>query len=403
MKILHVYDGHERVAIGEGSVPYVVYSLAKCSAKLGHEVTVIERRWDGTQSSEVIDGVKFVRIKLGFGSNISGTEPVYSQIKTIKGIMQIILEKLSFSLKVLLAVSSSSYDIIHFHLPFSSNILIRMSKRIKKKSVYTAHVGQENIRFSLNKSIPLLFRVFSPDLALVKMARRTVLLNEDLEKKLTSKGISKELLEVIPNGTDKPVHITTQSRKKELILRYNLNGKVVLFAGTVFPRKGIDILLKAITVLKRGDFTLVIIGRLDADVEYVKSLMKYTAENHLNVVYTGLVNYDELVSLYELADVGVLPSLEEGDPIFLKEMLALGKPLLGSRIPGIIQQILDGKNGFTFEVGDYLDLSKKLEILLDNIDLRNEFSKESMILSSNFTWERVTKKYIELYRSIVPD
>ena len=382
-------------------MPYVVFSLAKHSAELGHEVTVIERKWDGAQPFEMVDGIKFIRINLGFGSNTSNAEPVYSKINRIGGVIALVLEKLSFSLKVYSIIHNSEYDVIHFHLPFSSNLLVRMSKNIRKRAIYTAHVGQENLRFSLGTKISVFFKVLNPDLMLIKKIRKTVLLNEALRAKLMSKGLSQELFTVIPNGIERPaVPEALRMSREGLSLEYHIRSKVVLFSGTVIPRKGVDILLKAIALLKQRDYTAVIIGRLDADPDYVEHLRGFAEKNKLNVVFTGFVDYGTLVSLYEIADVGVLPSFEEGDPLSLKEMIACGIPVIGSKISGISQQILDGKNGFLFQVGDFEDLSKKLEIILNDDSLRNEFSKSSLNFSANFTWERTVKKYIDLYNSI---
>ena len=86
MKILHVYDGHERVFPGEGSVPIVVYHLAKYTAKKGHEVIVLERRWAGTNYEEEIDRIKFIRFDLSICSNISNKEVVYDQIRKPMGV-----------------------------------------------------------------------------------------------------------------------------------------------------------------------------------------------------------------------------------------------------------------------------------------------------------------------------
>jgi len=71
MKIIHVYNGHERVLPGEGSVPSAVYYVAKYTAKKGHDVTVLERRWAGTNYRDETDGIKFVRFDLNICSNIS--------------------------------------------------------------------------------------------------------------------------------------------------------------------------------------------------------------------------------------------------------------------------------------------------------------------------------------------
>jgi len=93
MKVIHVYDGHERVYPGEGSVPSVVYQLARATAELGHDLTVLERRWEGTDYEEEINGIKFVRFDLNICSNVSNEEIVYEQIRSPKGVLRLISDE----------------------------------------------------------------------------------------------------------------------------------------------------------------------------------------------------------------------------------------------------------------------------------------------------------------------
>lgn len=71
MKILHIYDGPERVFPGEGSCSFMVYNIAEYVAEKGHDVTILERRWEGLDCSEGIEGDKDNLFK-----SLSATIPV---------------------------------------------------------------------------------------------------------------------------------------------------------------------------------------------------------------------------------------------------------------------------------------------------------------------------------------
>ena len=58
--------------------------------------------------------------------------------------------------------------------------------------IYTAHIGEERKRLALDSSAPLIFKLFSPDLYLIKRVRKSIVLNKPLKKKLIEKGIKKE-------------------------------------------------------------------------------------------------------------------------------------------------------------------------------------------------------------------
>ena len=191
MKIIHVYDGHERVFPGEGSVPSIVYYLAKYSAKKGNEVTVLERRWVETDYYEKINDVDFVRFDLNICSNISNKDIVYDLIKKPTGISKFILDRAVFALKANKYLKNNDFDVIHIHLPFAANILVNINKKLRDKMIYTAHIGEEKKRLALDSSAPLVLKLFSPDLYLMKGIKKSVVLNEALKISLLKKGLKK--------------------------------------------------------------------------------------------------------------------------------------------------------------------------------------------------------------------
>ncbi|MCX8000799.1 MAG: glycosyltransferase family 4 protein, partial [Leptospiraceae bacterium] len=150
MRVLHVYDGHERVYPGEGSVPSIVYELSRTLVKEGIEVTILERRWEGTKYREEIDGINFERFDLKISSNKSNEEIVAREIKKFTGLFKFIIDRAVFALKANKFLNKNKFDIIHVHLPFASNILVNINKNLRRKTVYTAHVGEEGKRFGLN-------------------------------------------------------------------------------------------------------------------------------------------------------------------------------------------------------------------------------------------------------------
>ena len=101
MKILHIYDGPERVFPGEGSCSLIVYSIAKYVVEKGHNVTVLERRWNVLDNREEIEGIKFERFNLHICSSISRKETIEEMIKSPTGLLRFILDRTSFAFKSL--------------------------------------------------------------------------------------------------------------------------------------------------------------------------------------------------------------------------------------------------------------------------------------------------------------
>ncbi len=305
MKVIHVYDGHERVFPGEGSVPSVVYQIAKYTAKLGHDVAVLERRWTGTDYEEEIEGVRFSRFDLNICSNVSNMEIVYKQIKKPTGVLRLIADRIFFAFKANKYLKQNNFDVIHVHLPFASNVLINLNRDLQEKTIYTAHIGEEKKRFALDSSAPLALRFFSPDLYLMKRVRKSVVLNEPLKEKLVEKGIEGGKLEVIPNGVNVDDFNISEDEVKGVRGKYGIDdGRItVMFSGSITPRKGVIHLVKAIGMLNDNRILLLVVGNPDVDKDYAETVRDYAKKKEINVRFAGFIPYDDLKALYSACDL----------------------------------------------------------------------------------------------------
>ena len=401
MRILHVFDDYgtpgERALAGQGSVPSVVYYLAKYTARK-HEVAILERDHGVLPREEFIDGIRYVRIR-------ADTLPAapYRLVKSLRGLVRLARDAFDVARKVndFLEEEKEDFDVVHVHFPFASSILVSLNKELREKMVYTAHVGEEGKRFGLDPSAPLALKLFSPDLYLMKRVRKSVVLNEPLKEKLVKKRIPEEKLEVIPNGVNVEDFNVSEEEVERVRRKYGLEGVVVMFAGTVTPRKGVLELMKAAELLNRRDVLFLVVGNLDLDKEYARKVVEYAKCKGINAKFTGFVPYEDLKALYSACDIFVLPSFEEGQGVVLLEAMASGKPLIGSKVGGIPMQIKDGWNGFLVEPGDERVLAEKIDYLIGNEEERMRMGKNSRKLAKEeFDWEKIVEKYLKIYEAI---
>jgi glycosyltransferase involved in cell wall biosynthesis len=235
----------------------------------------------------------------------------------------------------------------------------------------------------------------------MKRVRKSVVLNEPLKRKLIEKGIPEEKLEVIPNGVSVEDFELSKEEVERVRKKYGLEGVVVMFAGTVTPRKGVFELIRAAEILNNKDVLFLIVGNLNLDREYAQKVMEYARIKGINAKFTGFVPYEDLKALYSACDVFVLPSFEEGHGIVLTEAMASGKPLIGSNVGGIPMQIKDGWNGFLVEPGNEKQLAEKIGYLIENEEERAIMGKNSRKLAKEeFDWEKIAEKYLRVYESI---
>jgi len=142
---------------------------------------------------------------------------------------------------------------------------------------------------------------------------------------------------------------------------------VFCFIGTLYPPKGLHILVEAFKRLNSDQAELHIWGPapLTGDDEYVAALHKQAA-GVPNLVFEGSFAPEQLPQVLSKSDVLVLPSIwYENNPLVILEALAAGLPVVAGNAGGMAELVEDGVNGLQFAMGDAQDLAHKLRLMLD--------------------------------------
>jgi glycosyltransferase involved in cell wall biosynthesis len=172
-----------------------------------------------------------------------------------------------------------------------------------------------------------------------------------------------------------------------------------IYVGRLLKDKGVFEMLEAASkILKKGyraEFNL--IGNIDnANPASISKeiINKYDIEG---INFLGHQSYLEIQSYYQSNDVFVLPSYREGLPKSALEAAACGLPLILTNVEGCRECVDDGKNGFLVSPRDSGDLFNKIEVIIKNPNLINEFSNYSRKkIESNFSNEIIFSKYSQL-------
>jgi glycosyltransferase involved in cell wall biosynthesis len=121
-----------------------------------------------------------------------------------------------------------------------------------------------------------------------------------------------------------------------------------------------------------------------------------------NLTLGYLDNPNEMALAYSLADVFVISSLEDNLPNTVLESFACGTPVVGFKVGGIPDMIRDGVNGLLAESKNSQDLAQKIQMLLENDDLRLQMGKNARLIAENeYNLKLQASKYIKLYETIV--
>lgn len=358
MHVVHLYDGHEQVYEGKGSVPTVVWQFARETATRDHDVTVVERRWADLARTAVHEGVSFERIDPPTGPEEPWTRVPYEQVTTPTGFTRLVGDRTVFAGAAFRTLRRLDPDVIHVHLPFAANVLATAAPWLRERMVYTAHLGElrlDLLEGDADGDVPGLLSVFSPDVYLARRAARTTVLNPSIERAFRARNVPDERLTVVPNGVDLDRFQMVDADERDRIrATYGLDTDrpVVLFVGTIMPRKGVTDLVEAVADLEE-DTQVILAGETDLDDEYVRTVETLIRENELteNVRMVGFVPGEDLAGLYAVADVFALPSHEEGFGMTAVEALAAGTPVVGTQVGGL-PEFIDESVGSLVDVGD---------------------------------------------------
>lgn len=408
MNILIIYDGYSKVE-PTGSVPSVAYHLSKTMVQLGNTLTILERKGpdDDKKDVEYIEGIRFVRLKAR--TLASGANQVLYNFPF--NLARVIWDALVFALKVnsWLKKSKEKFDVFHVHQPFATSFLLVWNRNMRAKTVYTFHGDTYRVNLESRVKVPWYVRLLSPDLFLMRRVGKVAVLNQSIYSKLVaSNKVPPGRVSLIGNGID------TNTYRPDIDIegikpKYNMTDKiVVLFAGVIFPRKGVEYLIKAANILINQfgyrNLLFLLAGDATLDTAYVSRMSGLIQEFHLEerVKMIGRVPHSELVKLYVASDLLLCPSPEEPFPTVVLEAMACGKPIVGSRVGGMLDQIKDGWNGFLFEPGDERALAEKIRYLVDHPEERKRMGINSrQRAEQEFDWNKVAEKYLEIYRELV--
>lgn len=202
-------------------------------------------------------------------------------------------------------------------------------------------------------------------------------------------NVPEEKITVIYNGFTKSD--IPQSNKYAIDLKYPF----ILYVGTIQPRKNIERLIRSFSIFnkKHKDIHLVIAGKkgwLYDDI--FASAIRYNIEN--KILFLGYVDDNTKIWLYKNAKLFILPSLYEGFGIPLLEAMSHKCPTITSNSSSLPE--ICGNACLYFNPTSALDISKTIEKLISNEDLRKKLIEKGSKKIKEFSWEKCAKQTIKV-------
>lgn len=180
---------------------------------------------------------------------------------------------------------------------------------------------------------------------------------------------------------------------------YSLNDKfVVTSVGRITQLKDLETFISAIAVLKKNHANIVglIVGGVREDKQdYFHSLKIRVKELGLddNIIFTG--SQSMVAEIYALSDVVVSSSKKpESFGRSVAEALALGTPVVATNHGGVLDIIVEGKNGFFYPVGSIQELANKIQ------DTKILQFNGYTYIADNFSLKQMVEKTLNVYKRV---
>jgi len=242
----------------------------------------------------------------------------------------------------------------------------------------------------------------------------------DLEG-LIRTGYHGRAYQIYPYVDDERWSEPTSSEMDKFCLTFGIGAddRMILVVGRMDKIKGQDIMVKAMSQLTSkfpnlklvlvgdGSFSGSAVGGLShpkANVwrrELQRLVKGLNLEKH--VVFTGYLSDELLRAAYKRADVLVLPSVKEGFGLVVGEAWVYKKPVVVSKGAGVSEMIMEGTNGYTFEVGDVGSLVNKLSLVLENPEAAAVIGERGNEMVKVLSLEKGVKKISTIFTEAIEE
>ena len=347
-----------------GGILFLALDLARETAKLSHDVVIYTTDLD------------FANNATTFNKKLPREESI--EDFTIKRSHTWIRYSLFFiNPGIYFQLLKDSPDIIHTIgiRSFQSFIAALVSKQ-KKIPLVIADQGGLTTHPEL-KSGSLLKKFFiklqSPFIKFIINQSTKIIAANEYEKKIFSEFTSASKIEIIKNGINLDI---LKNKTKNFKKKYDLNTPYILFIGRFSYIKGIDILLKAIKILKDDNklqnIKFVIMG---VDFGYqrqmYKMINKFDLENHILIIKNP--SREDVLGGYAESEFLVLPSRWELSPLTPLEGFAFKKSVISTNTHGIPSTIKNNYHGILVESENSEQLAECILELLSNKEKLTSF------------------------------
>lgn len=195
-----------------------------------------------------------------------------------------------------------------------------------------------------------------------------------------------------------------KNKRKKIAEKFNIPDKFVLYVGDATWNKNLPRLIRAAISAR---VTLVMTGKALLDPVIDKSnpwnkdllVVQEISKNNKNIIRIGFVEDKDLISLYNIATVFVMPSTYEGFGLPILEAMACGCPVITSK-EGSIPEVA-GDAAYYVDAYNIDSIPEGIRKVFSNADLRKELSEKGIKQAKKFSWKKTAEETLKAYKKAI--
>jgi glycosyltransferase involved in cell wall biosynthesis len=299
----------------------------------------------------------------------------------------------AFRRKIGQEISGFKPDIIHVHHGW---VIASVLAELDIPYVITLH-GTEYYAFKKYKEYQEL------TLRGIRGAQIIMALTEqEREQAIGAYNIDPQKIIIVKSGTDTNLFRPLEIDKKSLLKSYSIKDTdrpVVLFGGRLTAQKGLDTLLKAAEIYSQENERPITLIAGDGDLRAQSEQLAKQLQLD-DIYFLGSQDHQQMVKLFNIADVVAAPSRFEPFGLVALEALACGTPVIASNAEGF-KQTINEQVGCLIELDDYKTLAEKVTTFIRDGFKEKIKYKSAAYVQHNFSWARTVSHIESVYKQIL--
>lgn len=299
-------------------------------------------------------------------------------------------------------IYNGQYNIIHCHTPMAAALTRLAARKMRKNGltvIYTAH------GFHFFRGAPLLgwLLYYPAEKFLSRFTDIIITINKEDFLSITDLNFKCKDSYIVPGvgvSTESVIDSNDETKKKlRKSYGYSDNDFILFYAAEFIKRKNHRLIIEQLPSLSKKipNIKILLAGRGELLVE-----MKKLAE-HLGVNrYVDFLGYRrDIPELVAMSDVGVSSSLQEGFGITVAEDMFAGLPVVVSYDRGHKEMVIDGFNGYFFDINKPEQFSDKIYELYKYPEKRILMGLNAKKSIQKFSIENALAAHISIYKSVI--